>query len=149
MSKQFFIHKSALFALLTLALSMGMTACYEKLTEPIPYKFVDFTIDLNAAGNGKLTGIGGYYVEPSEGVKGIIIFHRGNEDFVAYDRCCSYKPADPCGIVNVDANLLTATDSCCKSKFLLSDGSPAEGPAIKVLKQYFVQQNGSLLRITN
>ena len=137
------------FILSILISAIGIWSCSDKLTDPIPYKFVDFTVDLNAAGNGKLTGIGGYYVEPNEGVKGIIIFHRGSEDYVAYDRCCSYRPADACAKVNVDANLLTATDSCCQSRFLLSDGSPAQGPAIHVLKQYFVTRNGSLLRITN
>lgn len=132
-----------------LVLGFMLNTCKQEAFEPIPYKFVDFTVDVNRAGNGSLTAIGGYIVEPNEGVKGIIVFHRGNDDFAAYDRCCSYRPNDTCAKVNVDSNLLTATDRCCESRFLLSDGSPVQGPASRVLKQYLVTRSGSLLRITN
>ncbi len=132
--------------LLLVLFSMG---CERNLTEPIPQRFVDFTVDLNQAGNGNLTGIGGYITVPNEGVKGIIVYHRGQDDYAAFDKSCSYRQADACAIIQVDSSLLTATDPCCESRFLLSDGSPIVGPATLVLKQYFVTRSGSVLHITN
>lgn len=125
-------------------------ACREKKEDLVPYKFVDFTMDLNSPLTSNLTAIGGHIEVDNQGVKGIVIYRAGpnNEDYKAYDKNCSYKPLEGCA-VKVDSNNITATDACCGSVFLLTDGSPSKAPAERFLQPYRVSISGSTMRINN
>jgi nitrite reductase/ring-hydroxylating ferredoxin subunit len=128
---------------------IGIQSCREKLYEPMPYINVNFSLGLNDPGNGNLTGIGGILVVPDHGLTGVIVYHRGEDDYVAYERTCPYKPSDRCA-VSIDDNLVSVTDSaCCESRFLLNDGLTAQGPSVAPLHQYRVFLSNSTLYITN
>ncbi len=115
----------------------------------IPYVYVNFSIypnsteyiDLNTVNNSVyLTG----------GNKGIIVFRKSADEFMAYDRTCPYDPDVKEAIIEVtQQGSLIAIDSCCGSKFLLTDGSPIKGPATLPLKQYHTAYDGDILHIFN
>lgn len=113
----------------------------------IPDVYVQFQIPLSEIG-----GIGqAIYTNENYGVKGIIIYHEGFNNYLAYERACSYAPQESCEKVELD-NLLAPSfliDSCCGSIFFLSDGTPTAGPASLPLKQYYTSTDGSYLYISN
>ena len=84
-----------------------------------------------------------------EGYKGIIVYRYDQNTFLAYERCCPYDPEKNCAIVEADESSITAVDSCCMSRFLLTDGSPYSGPATLPLKQYQTYYDGMVLRVYN
>jgi hypothetical protein len=108
------------------------------------------TIDINLPSYSALIGVGGWtYV--AGGSKGIIVYRRAIDEFVAFDR---HSPADPEGICSKaltpdTSNFLQLNDSCSGAKFSLYDGSPMSGSDYG-LRQYQTVYNGSnLLRIYN
>lgn len=113
----------------------------------IPNTYVNFSIVASEIG-----GVGnGIYTSNIYGVNGIIIFHKDINQYVAYERSCSYDPREPRAIVNMN-NIYTPTfliDSCCNSKFLIEDGSPFDGPAILPLKQYQTSFDGVYVNVFN
>ena len=96
--------------------------------------------DLNAIGNSIfITG----------GVKGIIVYHKSLQNYVAFDRNCSFEPSSTCSIIDSISSTI-AYCGCCESKFLIDqDGVAANGPALLPLKQYNTFLSGGTLRITN
>ena len=114
----------------------------------IPYVIVDFTIDpqfnnLNNVGDVEVF-TGGY--------RGIIIYRKAIDEFIAFERTCTYDPQKSCSKLYIDpgTNIL-AIDTCCGSTFLLLDGIPTKGPASIPLKQYRTSFDAanSLLRVYN
>lgn len=114
----------------------------------IPLVSVDIYVYANDPEFFKLNPIGGWeYI--SGGSKGIIVYRKSESEFAAYDRHCTYKPNNSCSKVSVDSSDIAAIDTCCTSRFLLTDGSVIEGPATYALKQYQTSYDGSVLRIFN
>ena len=113
----------------------------------IPDVYVQFQIPLTEIG-----GIGqAIYTNENYGVKGIIIYHEGFNNYLAFDRACSYAPEEKCEKVELD-NLLAPSflvDSCCGATFFLSDGTPTVGAASLPLRQYHTSTDGSYLYIRN
>ena len=129
-----------------LFLTFMLVSCTEK-DDIIPNVYVNFRIQASEIG-----GVGNaIYTSSNYGVKGIIIYHKYSNEYVAYERCCSYKPNDDCAVVELD-NEISPTfliDSCCSSKFLLEDGTPFDGPALLPLKQYATYFDGTYIQISN
>jgi nitrite reductase/ring-hydroxylating ferredoxin subunit len=123
-------------------------SCDNNKDELIPYVAVDFTIDILSTFYTELTSVGGY-VYVTGGYKGIIIYRLSMDEFLAYDRSCSFQPRDPCEKVHMEPSGLTMIDSCCTSRFLILDGSPIEGPATRMLRQYRTMFDGRFLRVFN
>ncbi len=122
-----------------------------KSTDPIPNVPVDFSVSLQSPAYSKLRSPGSSVTIPGVGIAGVIIYHDAFDNgYDAYDRCSSYKPENKCA-VTIDTSGFTATDPCSGSKFLLSDGSPAKGPASQSLKAYFVTVSGGgyVLTVSN
>lgn len=143
--KSFKMRKAAFLFLLVIAM-----ACDKERNAPIPYVFVDFTIDLNGPSSSDLVGIQGFIIRPNDGVKGIIVYHQGVDDYVAFDRSCPYQTNDACALISVDnSNRSIAVDSCCESKFFISNGNRIQGPASAPLRYYLVTLSGNLLHVTN
>lgn len=69
------------------------------------------------------------------GIKGVIIFKKGDNEYEAYERLCPYYPNETCALdIN---NGITATCPCCKSEFsLVFGGSVMEGVAKYPMKVY-------------
>jgi hypothetical protein len=127
-----------------------LLGCKKNKLHPVPNIPFDLTIDINLPSYYALTGVGGYaYV--SGGSRGIIVYRRSIEEFVAFDR---HSPEDPDAVCPQPLypdpdNFLTLIDSCSSAKFSLYDGSPMSGSEYG-LRQYQTQFNGTnLVRIYN
>jgi nitrite reductase/ring-hydroxylating ferredoxin subunit len=107
-----------------------------KNNDPIPDVAVDFQGSLLSAQLSPLRGVG-IAVDIAGGVAGIVIYHRADGAYVAYDRCSTYNPTAKCA-VTTDSDELTVTDPCSGSKFSLWDGTPVKAPATVALKAYNV-----------
>jgi nitrite reductase/ring-hydroxylating ferredoxin subunit len=123
-------------------------SCRKRNNTVIPYIPVNIYIYTSDPRFNALNTPGGWaYL--NGGSRGIIVYRRSNEEFVAYDRHCTYNVDDPCGQVKVGATQITAIDSCCMSEFVLTDGSVIKNPATAPLQAYQVRYNGNELHIFN
>jgi nitrite reductase/ring-hydroxylating ferredoxin subunit len=107
-----------------------------KNNDPIPDVAVYIQGSLLSPQFSALRGVG-IAINISGGVAGIVVYHRADGAYVAYDRCSSYQPEKRCA-VNIDSGDLTVTDPCSGSVFLLYDGTPSKKPATQSLKAYNV-----------
>ena len=107
---------------------------------------MNFYINVVSTQYQGLSAVGGS-VYVTGGVRGIIIYRRSSDEFLAYDRDCPYQPSNTCALIHVDKSAVTATDSCCGSQFLLLDGSIVKGPATIMLKQYQTSFDGTTLHV--
>ena len=109
----------------------------------IPYVNVDRYVLLNDPNSLSLNAVGGYLFLNDAGSRGIVIYHRSYEEYVAYDRHCTYNTTDACGKVALDSTTNVILNcACCTSKFSLIDVSVLNGPSIKPLLQYNAQLSG-------
>ncbi|MBU2019353.1 MAG: hypothetical protein KJ941_06890 [Bacteroidetes bacterium] len=126
------------------------TACRKNKNHPVPSVATDVTIDINLPSYNALTGVGGWtYV--NGGSRGLIVYRRAENDFIAFDR---HSPSDPKGecdqpLYPTKENFLVLRDSCNEATFSLYDGSPISNSEFG-LRLFQTAWNGSnLLRIFN
>lgn len=136
--------------ILLMVIGLILGACQKNQQHPVPNYPFDVTIDLNLPTYDDLLGVGGYaYL--NAGSKGVIIYRRGIDDFVAFDR---HSPADPSGscitpLTPDVENFLILNDECNDAEFSLYDGSPISGSDFG-LRQYATGfGGGTTLRIYN
>ena len=110
--------------------------------------FDDFTINLSLARYNDIS-IEGRAMPIEGGVRGIILYHGENNNYIAYERNCSYQPEDACATVSIDQTQLFMTDACCGSSFSFTSGDPIAGPAFYPLRRYRTSLDGNLLTITD
>lgn len=136
--------------LLILLCIWNCLACKKDSNEnAVPAVAVDIYLYTTDPLNVDLNVVGGWK-HINGGVKGIIVYRLNNDEFMAYDRCCTYKPDLACEKVSVDpSNSVMAIDTCCKSTFVITDGSVVKGPATLPLKRYQCNFNGSVIHIYN
>jgi nitrite reductase/ring-hydroxylating ferredoxin subunit len=142
------IVKNAVVLFFMIGLIFTSTQCKKDKTDEIPYVYVNFYINPTSTQYLDLNNIGGY-VYVTGGVRGIIIYHRSVDEFLAYERNCPYQPSNDCAQVEVDNSGIMTVDSCCGSKFLLTDGSVSNGPATRSLKTYQTSYDGTTLHVFN
>lgn len=137
------------FILFLFALQM-ITSCNKNSNHPVPNIPFDITINMTLPSYSALNGVGGYAFV-NGGSKGIIVYRRGIDDFVAFDR---HSPADIAGscaqpLTPDDDNFLVLIDSCNNASFSLYDGSPISNSDFG-LRMYATAWNGNeSLRIFN
>ncbi|MCK9204941.1 MAG: hypothetical protein M0P58_10980 [Bacteroidales bacterium] len=119
----------------------------EEATE-IPYVYVNFNLNPNGTQyinlnpvNGWETVVGGY--------NGILIYRKSINEFVAFERACPYDPLSDGAQVRVDGSGITCTCPICGSKYIMTDGTPFDGPSHFPLKQYTTIYDGAILYISN
>lgn len=124
--------------------------CNNQNQNPVPFVPVDVTIDIQLPSYSNLQGVGGWtYL--NGGSRGIIVYRKGIDEFVAFDR---HSPVDVSGtcpfpLYPDSQNFLQLKDSCNNAVFSLYDGSPVSN-SIYGLRQYATQFNGNnLLRVYN
>ena len=85
------------------------------------------------------------------GLKGIVVYRRGVNEFVAYDRNCTYNEANSCGVGVVNSSNVLIDCDCDGSQYNIWDGSVNKSPASFPLKGYQTSFNYSTntLRIYN
>lgn len=126
---------------------MVLIACKKDKTY-VPNVPVNIIFSINSFEYKDLNAIGGF-VYITGGYKGIIVSRSSQEDFKAYDRACTFHPQDDCARIEMESSGLIAIDSCCGSRYLISDGSVLKGPAQVAMKQYHCSFDGIYVRITN
>lgn len=122
-------------------------SCKKNNQDLVPNYAVNFTISLSDPQFNKLNAPGGW-VYVTGGSRGILLYRKSNEEFMAYDRHCTYNVADLCR-VNVNSSQVVAVDSCCSSQFVMTDGSIIKGPATRPLKTYRTFFDGNRLQVYN
>ena len=136
-----------MYRYLSLIILIILIKSCDKDNNIIPNVKVDFRIQAS-----ELSGVGSaIYTQENYGVRGIIIYHKNTNEYVAFERACSYRPNDNCAVVhlNNEVNPSFLKDSCCNSSFLLEDGTPFSGPALLPLKQYSTNFDGTYIYVYN
>ena len=112
-------------------------SCKKSSTDDtIPNVPVSFTVYLSLPQFVTLNSIGGYVTIPEYGYRGIIVYRRSQDEFVAFDQACPYDPTVQGAKIVVDSSGITTIDPKCGSKFNLYDGSVLHGPATRPMKSY-------------
>ncbi|MDZ7743202.1 MAG: Rieske (2Fe-2S) protein [Bacteroidota bacterium] len=139
-----------LYRLLLIVLLAGIYSSCGKESEQgqIPYKYVNFSINPASIEFGSLN-IPGNWAYVTGGYRGIVIYHASQDNYFAFDRACTYDWDQDCAQVKVDDDNIIARCPCCESQYLLTDGSPFDGPAIRSLRQYTTHYDGNLLHVSN
>lgn len=138
--------KSPKLVLIFLLVPLLVTCKREQ--QVVPNVPVNIVLYLNDPQNISLTTIGGWqYV--SGGNRGIVVHRKSQTEFIAFDRTCPYKPDETNSQVSVDSSNVLLEDRSCGSKFLLSDGSAIQSPAIVPLRTYTTSFDGNVIRIVN
>ncbi len=140
--------RSALSPLLLLAALASGCSKDSTSNTGAPPVIVDFNINVNNPAYNDLAVPGGW-VYLSGGNKGIIVYRKTIDEFVALDRLCMYQPAQSCRVYVDDSQVIARDTICCGSGFLLIDGSVTQGPATLGLTRYNTTFNGTTLRIFN
>ncbi len=139
--------KIHIFLLVTLVFLSG---CQKEKNHPVPSIPFDFQIDLSLPSYQPLTGVGGWsYV--NGGLKGIIVYRKSMDEFVAWERQSPKDPEGSCssGLVPNADNFLQLDDPCSDATFSMYDGSPMANSDWG-LRGYRCEWDGSnLLRISN
>lgn len=134
-----------LLGLVTVVLSTG---CKKDRDVAVPIVPVQIEINLNLPEYNALQVVGGWaYI--TGGSEGLIVYRRGQNEFTALDRHCTYQPQNLCRVTVDDSQVMARDTICCQSAFLIMDGSVVQGPAALGLKRYNTTFNGTILRIFN
>ena len=124
--------------------------CTKNNINIIPNIPFDISIDINLPSYIELTGVGGWaYV--NGGSRGIIVYRRNIDEFVAFDRQSPKDINNTCSsaLTPDSTNFLQLIDICSGAKFSLYDGSAISGSEFG-LRQYQTVWNGTnSLRIYN
>lgn len=116
-------------------ISVILFACTKEQESTVPSVPVNIRINLDNPGFNNLNSIGGtIYVDG--GYRGIVVYRRGQAEFMAFERTCSYQSADTCAYVSLDSTISSVGCKCCSSRFQLLDGAPIKGPANASLRTY-------------
>jgi nitrite reductase/ring-hydroxylating ferredoxin subunit len=137
---------SLIFVLLSALLVTPSCNKSEKQQGLIPTVYVNFELYPNSINP---IPVSTWIYVNDQGYRGIIVYRYDQNTFLAYERTCPYDPEKECAVVEADESSITAVDSCCMSRFLLTDGSPFAGPATLPLKQYQTVYDGMVLRVYN
>ncbi|MEX1190036.1 MAG: hypothetical protein WED33_12320 [Bacteroidia bacterium] len=138
------------FLILLIAVSIG--SCKKENINSqlgIPLVDVDQYVLLSNPSNITLNSVGGWtYLD--DGSRGIVVYHRAFDEYVAFDRHCTWQAQESCGIVSVDSTNIFMGCACCDSRYSLIDGSVINGPSINPLLQYQALLSGpGILHVYN
>ncbi len=134
-SSQFIFSPRFLIMATFFSLLISPSCKKEKNNGSIPNVSVNLSLALSLPEFAPLNSVGNS-IEITGGYKGILVYHRFQNEFVAFELACPYDPLEPEAIVEKDSSNVIGVDYHCGSKFYLTDGSVLQGPANKPLKQY-------------
>ena len=130
-------------------LAIALISCSKDDGNRIPDVYVNYQVTLQEFDIKSTNGLLLVSKAANRGIAGLIIYKKGPNDYVAFDRCSSVNPEQQCAVIPDDSNL-TVTDPCSGAKFSLYDGTPVKAPAKRSLKEYrVIITNFTLLTVTN
>ena len=144
------MHSTIKYLFVVLLIILFASEC-RKDPDVIPNVYVNITININEPEYIDLNTVGGW-VYLTGGLNGIYVRRSDINEFMAFDRTCSYKPEENNRVQVVDSVDYYLGDPVCGSKFLVLDGSPdGNGPATHYLKRYQTEfdEGTGILRIYN
>lgn len=119
-----------------------------ELNKFLPDVQVNRTVFLNNPEFINLQVVGGWAYSPG-GLSGIIIYHAGINNYLAYERSAPHRSPEACSVMTVK-NSITMFCSCDDSVFNLLNGSPMTDGVEYPAKQYRVLNTGpNTLQIVN
>ncbi len=139
--------KRKIYTILLCLPLIGIWSC-RRQQQAIPYVFVDLYLNIDNPSNFLLTSPGGWDYK-NGGSKGLIVYRKQEDQFVVFDRHCTYNADNACGAASVDSTNIQISCDCDGSVYQLHDGSVIQGPATLPLHQYRSDFNGSVLHIYN
>ncbi len=135
-----------------IVLIVGLIVCCKKEREESAGGYVNVYLYTSDPSFFPLQVAGGWIYYPANqnsGLKGLVIYRNSTELFSAYDRACPYHVNADCALIEVEADNVSAVDSCCGSRFLIIDGQVTQGPATTPLIRYRTTFDGNVLHIFN
>lgn len=130
---------------------LGLSGCGDSISpvSPIPDVLVREEVNLNSVSSQALKIKDGNFIYIPGGIRGIIVYRKSSDIYLAFERKSPYNMEDTCGIITVPSSQFFMEDTCNKCTFKW-DGTPLSGPNRSILKQYNVQfTNAYTLLITN
>lgn len=127
-------------------------SCSKNNQHPVPYFQFDANINLTLPKYTELQGVGGWAYVTGAGSKGVIVYRRSVNEFVAFDRHSPAPDGFDCetGLEVDEENFLILNDPCSNAQFSLYDGSVIDGDTKWGLRKYLTAYNGGqTLRIYN
>jgi hypothetical protein len=115
---------------------------------PVPAVPVAMTIYPNDPLNFKLQSIGGWQYFDG-GVRGIVVYRKSEEEFVALDRTSTAQPDNVAAVAIVQQDNFTLKDTVSGSTWRIIDGTVTKGPAEWALRVYATSYSNNTLRIVN
>lgn len=110
-------------------IAVAMMGCQQEQYSGIPIVPVNFSIDVYSIDQGELANIPGNYAFYREGYRGLIVYCTFVEQYVAYERTCTYRPESTCKQkleIDESDSFLYCPD--CGSQFMIfSGGIPTKG----------------------
>lgn len=132
------------FAFLLVFLTLA--SCRDSISR-VPDVPVYITININQPAFFDLTVPAGW-VYVTGGSRGIIVYRKSMDEFIALERHSPYQPEDNCAVVVNDDNVIIS-DPCSDSQWLIMDGTIVQGPTAFALKTYSTTYSNSILTISN
>jgi hypothetical protein len=121
----------------------------KKNQQYVPNVYVNLIVYVNDPQNLAIGTTGGWKYFDG-GYHGLLVYRKGPNEFMVYDRTCPYQPEESDSFVSVDTtNNIILKDNSCGSQFLLNDGTPISGDAVVPLKTYRYVFDGTVLRVNN
>jgi hypothetical protein len=121
--------------------------CRDRNTNRVPDVPVNIAININQPDFFNLSVPSGW-VYITGGSRGIIVFRKSMDEFVALERHSPYEPADNCAVTVNEDNVIVS-DPCSDSQWLIMDGTIVQGPTAFALETYNTSFSNPILYITN
>ncbi len=135
------------FAFPLLLALMTLSGCRERNIDRVPDVPVNIAINVLQPDFFNLSVPSGW-VYITGGSRGIIVYRKSPDEFIALERHSPYLPQDNCAVTVNEDNVIVS-DPCSGSQWLISDGSIIEGPTAFPLKTYRTTFENPILYITN
>jgi len=135
-----------IFGLLTILVIV--VSCKKKNDNPIPETYVNFYMNISSTLYLNLASVGGWE-NITGGYKGLVVYRKSSEEFMAFERACPYDWQIDSAYVSVGSSGLILKCKSCGSEFLILDGSILKGPSTLSLKLYKTEFDGETLHVYN
>ena len=140
--------------LIILLTSLSLLSCKDDFVDNnkyLPNISVNFSVDLNLPEGNALLTPGGFAIfdNQNQGIRGVIVFNNGLDNYVAFDLACPHIPLQECSKMTFNAGDLYLKCPCDGEKFSKLDGSPANPNIQYAARMYIVTKSGNTLFIHN